>query len=364
MTAKRGDDTGRQKRGAIKWGGKNVIIGLAVRRLCGGFALAVVGCLGVQSAAANDFYAGKTISVGVGVPAGGGYDLYARTLTRHMGKHIPGEPKFVVRNVPGAGGVLLTNLIARSAPRDGTEIATADPGILTQARLGLIEQLDASGLTWIGAMNREVSICVAWHTSGVTTFDQLRDRELLVGTTGVGNNLSSFEQPLVNLLGVKLRVIRGYDGANSLDAAMEREETQGRCGISWSSFKIRSAALLRDKKVAVLVQIGREKHPDLTDIPIVHDFAKSAEDKAVLDFLLTAQSMGRPYFAPPELPADRVQILRTGFNKTMGDPAMIADAEKQRMEIQLVTGEQVADLLKGLYAAPPELVERATAAIR
>jgi tripartite-type tricarboxylate transporter receptor subunit TctC len=311
-----------------------------------------------------DFYKGKTVTLTIGTDAGGGYDQYARTLARHMGKHIPGQPKFIAKNMPGAGGLMATNRIYKIAPKDGTEIGTAHRGIPIMPLLGQVEDLDASKFTWIGSMNQEISVCYSWYTSPVKTFQDLMTKELVVGTTGKGADLSSFEQPLINLLGAKLKVIHGYEGGQNIDRAVEQGEIQGRCGVSWSSMKARNTQWIRDKKINILVQLGIGKHEDLPNVPTAQEFAKSPDDKVILDLLLTPQLIGRPYFGPPGVPADRAKALREAFNATLEDPDLLADAKKQKLEVELVTGEKIESLIKQAYSAPKAVIAKAREAIK
>jgi tripartite-type tricarboxylate transporter receptor subunit TctC len=324
--------------------------------------LTASGSASAQSVA--DFYKGKTVTLTIGTDAGGGYDQYARTLARYMGKHIPGQPNFIAKNMPGAGGLVATNRIYAIAPKDGTEFGTAHRGIPIMPLLGQADNFDASKFIWIGSMNQEVAVCYSWHTSPVKTFQDLMSKQLIVGTTGKGADLSSFEQPLINLLGAKLKVIHGYEGGQNIDRAVEQGEIQGRCGVSWSSMLARNTQWLRDKKINILVQLGIGKHEDLPNVPTAQDFAKSPEDKVILDLLLTPQLIGRPYFGPPGMPADRAQALRDAFNATLQDPELLAEAAKQKLEIELVKGEQIEKLINQAYSAPPAVIAKAREAIK
>ncbi len=311
-----------------------------------------------------DFYKGKTVTMTIGTDAGGGYDQYARTLARYLGRHIPGQPNLVAKNVPGAGGLMATNRIFAVAPKDGTEIGTVHRGIAIMPLLGQADNFDASKFVWLGSMNQETAICYAWHTSPVKTFADLQKTELIVGTTGKGADLSSFEQPLINILGAKLKVIHGYEGGQNIDRAVEQGEIQGRCGVSWSSMKARNTQWLNDKKVTLLIQLGIGVHEDLKNVPTAQELASTPEDKIILDLLLTPQLMGRPFFAPPGLPPDRAQALRVAFNSALKDPELLREADKQKLDIELVTGEQLEKLISQAYAAPKPVIERARLAIQ
>jgi tripartite-type tricarboxylate transporter receptor subunit TctC len=230
--------------------------------------------------------------------------------------------------------------------------------------LGQADGFDPSKFGWIGNLNKETAVCVAWHTSPVKTFEDLRHRQMIVGTTGKGADLSSFEQPLINLLGAKLKVIRGYDGGTQVDLAMERGEIEGRCGISWSSMKLRNADWLSGNKVVILVQLGFERHPDLPNVPLVQEFAASEDDRKILNLLLAPQDIGRAYFAPQDLPKERLNTLRAAFDATLKDDAFLADTKNQKMQIDPVPGEALQKMLQEIYATPPTLIARARKAVQ
>lgn len=337
--------------------------------LAGAVALGAVSLIAVGNAEAQsaaDFYKGKTLSVLIGNAPGGGYDRYARTLAAHIGNHLPGKPNVIAKNMPGAGGLKVTLHMYTVAPKDGTEIASAHRGIPLYPLLGEADGFDPSKFGWIGNLNKETAVCVSWHTSPVKQFKDVLGggKQLIVGTTGKGANLSSFEQPLINILGADLKVIRGYEGGKTLDLAMERGEIEGRCGLSWSSMKLRNAAWLAEKKVNILVQLGFERHPDIPDVPLVQELAKSEEDRKILNLLLAPQNIGRPYFAPPGLPAERLAALRAAFDAMVKDRAFLDEAKKQRMELDPVSGEALQKMLVEIYETPPALVARAREAVK
>lgn len=338
------------------------------RIIAGTFAMGTavfMTALVAHADAAADFYKGKTVTVYIGNAPGGGYDRYARTLAAHIGAHIPGKPNVMPKNMPGAGGLKLTRHMYTVAPKDGTAIASAHRGIPLYPLLGQADGFDPSKFGWIGNLNKETAVCVSWHTSGVTSFKEIMaGKQLIVGTTGKGADLSSFEQPLINLLGAKLKVIRGYEGGKNLDLAVERGEIQGRCGMSWSSMKLRNADWLKEKKVNILVQLGFERHPDISNVPLVQELAKTADDRKVLNLLLAPQNIGRPFFAPPGVPADRLAALRAAFDAMVKDPGFQADAKKQRMEINPVSGKALQDMLVEIYSTPAALVTRARQAVK
>jgi tripartite-type tricarboxylate transporter receptor subunit TctC len=322
--------------------------------------IALVASAQAQSPA--EFYKGKTVELYIGYSVGGGYDVYARMVARHMGKHIPGSPNVVPKNMEGAGSLRLTNWLYNVAPKDGTVFATIGRGTAFNPLLGLPgSQFDGPKFTWIGSANDEVSICASWHTTGVTRFEDLQSKEIPVGGTGVSDDTVQFPKVLNAVLGTKMKIVSGYPGGNDAVLAMERGEVHGRCGWSWSSVKATHKSWIDDKKVNVMIQLALEKHPDLPDVPLVTDLAKTDEQKQILKLIFARQVMGRPFVAPPGLPQDRVDALRKAFMDTMKDAEFQAAANKAKMEITPVTGEKVETLVKGLYATPKEISNKAAA---
>ena len=296
-----------------------------------------------------EFYKGKTITVIIGLSAGGGYDIYARLLARHMGNHIPGNPGFVPRNMTGAGGLVATNHLYNVAPKDGTMIGAPQRGVPFEPLTGGAEakaMFDPLKFNWIGSSNAETSVAVAWHTTGINTYQDMFQKEIVFAGTGAGTESVVLPYVLANVLGFKVKVIAGYPGGSEMDLAMERGEVGGRGTYSWSSFKARRMDWLRDKQVAILYQQALEKHPDLPNVPLAIDLAKNDEDRQVLELAMIPLLFGRPYAAPPGVPMDRVNALRKAFDQTMTDPAFMADAEKGKLEIEPVSGVKMEELLK------------------
>ena len=323
----------------------------------------MVGALAITPALAQsvaDFYKGKTITVYVGYSPGGGYDTYARTLARHIGKHIPGEPTVIVKNRPGAGSLLLTNELYNVLPKDGSVIGIVGRGMPMEPLFGNDKaKFEPAKFNWIGSTNNEVSVCVAWHTSPIKKWEDLLTTEMIVGGTGEGADTDTFPKVMNNVLGTKLKLITGYPGGNDILLAMERGEVDGRCGYSWSSAKSRKADWLKEGKMTVLIQMSTEKHPDMPDVPLIMDLATNDADRAALRLIYARQEFGRPFLAPPDVPADRVKALQAAFMATMEDPDFIADAAKQNLELAPVSGQRVAELIAAVYATPAEVVQRA-----
>jgi tripartite-type tricarboxylate transporter receptor subunit TctC len=309
------------------------------------------------------FYAGKSIELLIGYSPGGGYDTYARTVARHLGKHIPGNPNIVPKNMPGAGSLKLTNYLSNVAAKDGTVFGIIGRGIAMEPLLGGQGiQFDAKKLNWIGSANNEVSICVSWHTSGVKTWDDLLRKELIVGGTGSGADTDTFPLVLKNVFGAKIKLISGYPGGNDILLAMERGEVGGRCGWSWSSVKAKRSAWVKDGKVNILLQMSLAKHNDIPKVPLVMDLAETDEQRQILKLIFARQVMGRPFVAPPSVPEARVAAVRKAFTDTMNDPEFLAEAKKAKLEINPVSGQEIDALIKDIYAAPKEIAAKAAVA--
>lgn len=328
-------------------------------------ALAIVGLMtvGAQAKSVKDFYRGKRITLYVGYSPGGGYDRYSRTLARHMGRHIPGQPRIIVKNRPGAGSMILTNDLYNSLPADGTVMADIGRGLPQEPLFGTKEaKYDSTKFTWIGSMNNEVSICASWYKSKIKTIDDMLTKPFVVGGVGPGSDTDTFPTAINNVLGSQMRLVTGFPGGNDINFAIERGELEGRCGWSWSSVKSTRAKWLKEKKIHVLVQMSTEKHPDMPDVPFILDLAKTANQRATLAFIFARQAWGRPFLAPPNVPADRAKALQDAFMATMKDPKFLADAKKQKLEISPLSGPRVAELIKEMYATPKNIIQLATIA--
>ena len=331
------------------------------------FALAasIFAATAVAPAAAQtpeEFFRGKTLTFIIGYGAGSGYDLYARLLARHYGKLIPGAPTIVSQNMPGAGSVQAANFLYEIAPKDGTHFGMIGRGTPMTPLLGGrgARFKDDKSFTWIGSLNNEVSVCAAWHTSGVKTIQDAMTRELTTSATSLGaDDTTVFPSVLNAMIGTKFKWITGYPGGAAMNLAMERGEAHGRCGWSWSSVKSTQANWLKEDKISILLQLSLDKHPDLPNVPSIMDFAKSEEQKRVLELIFARQVMGRPVLAPPGVPADRVKALRDAFDATMKDPGFLADADKGKWEINPVKGEDIEKLMARIYATPKAIVARA-----
>ena len=332
-----------------------------VRRLAAAATMMVLATSVAGAQTPAEFYKGKTLEFYIGYSVGGGYDLYARVLARHIGKHIPGNPTVVPKNMEGAGSLRLANWLYRVGAKDGSVIGTIGRGTAFDPLLGAPgAQFDGTKFTWLGSANNEVSVCVSWNaTSGITKFEDLLTKEMTVGGTGISADTDQFPRIINGVLGTKMRIVSGYPGGNDVVLAMERGEVKGRCGWSWSSVKSTHHAWLDEHKMTVLTQLALEKHPDLPDVPLIIDLAKTDEQKQILKLIFARQVMGRPYLAPPGIPADRAEALRKAFMETMADKDFLADAEKAQLEITPVNGEHLQTLVTEIYATPPEVAKKA-----
>jgi len=313
-----------------------------------------------------DFYAGKTIQVLIGFSPGGGYDLYGRVIARHMGRHIPGNPKLVPQNMPGAGSLKAVNYLYGVAPKDGTALAHFAPGVLFEPLLGHAEgaQFDATKFTWLGSASREASVCAFIASAGIKSWADMRSKPTIIGASGGGAESDVFPTVLRNMFHLPLKIVTGYPGGTEITLAMERHEVDGRCGWSWTSLLSRSKALLDSHQLDVVLQIALQKTKDLPDVPLIVDVTDNAEQKAALKLIVARQSIARPFAAPPGIPAERARALREAFAATLADPEFIADAKSQSLDIEAVQGAEVEALIREVYASSPQAVQLATAALR
>ena len=270
-----------------------------------------------------------------------------------MTRFIPGNPAIVPKNMPGAGSLVLANWLYNVAARDGTAFGTIGRGTAFDPLLGSTKaQFDADKFNWIGSMNDEVSVCVAWHTSGIATLEQVMQKELTVGGTGPAADTDQFPKVLNATIHTKFKIIAGYPGGNDIDLAMERGEVMGRCGWSWSSVIATHKQWFDEKKINVLVQLSLNKHGDLPNVPLIMDFAKTDEERQIFKLVFSRQSMGRLFVAPSGLAADRTAALRKAFMDTMKDPGFLAEAEKMKLEINPVSGDAVQKIMQEVYQTP------------
>jgi tripartite-type tricarboxylate transporter receptor subunit TctC len=329
-----------------------------------GILLALCGVFAASSAIAQnktaEFYkANDTIRLVVGSEPGGGYDAYARLLAKHLGKHIPGNPNIVVQNMPGAGGIVAANWIYNIAPKDGTAIGQTQRLVPIKQIMGEPgPQFETAKFNWLGSLASEVTTCLAWKAStDVKTLEDLKKKEVIIGGSGP-NDTETVPAILNNVLGTKFKIISGYPSSTAITLAMERGEVQAVCS-SWSSLKTRNAHWFQgDPKVNILVQASTKKHPELPNVPLALDHAKNPEDKALLELNDARLAVGRPFMLPPGVPADRVKALRTAFDKMVKDKEFLADAKKEKRELDVVSGEEMQELFARLAKTPKPLIQR------
>jgi tripartite-type tricarboxylate transporter receptor subunit TctC len=333
--------------------------------LCVGLALAFAPMFvhPARAQSVEEFYRGKTINLVIGFSVGGGYDLYARHLARHMSKHIPGKPTIVPQNMAGAGSLRAANFLYTAAPKDGTAFGTFSRTTGINPLLESGATFDGTKFAWLGSVTDDVSTCVTWHTSQVKTWGDFLEKETMLGGQGPSSEPDIFARLYKNVFGAKVKLVAGYPGTNEIALAMERGEVEGLCGLSWSTIKTRHAQWLKDKKINVIVQSSFRKQPDIGDVPLVMDLTKDTEKLQILKLILAAQEMARPFAAPPGIPDDRKAALIAAFDATMKDPEYLADAQKLNIDVNPVSAKALDELLAELYATPKPVLEKAAAAI-
>jgi tripartite-type tricarboxylate transporter receptor subunit TctC len=325
-----------------------------------------VATLGAALSAEQNFYAGKTLQIVVGFTPGGGFDLYARALARHLGRHIPGNPTVVVQNMPGAGSLRAANYIYNAAATDGTMIAEFAPGVVIAPLLGIGEgaYFEAPKFAWLGSMAQDISICAFNKTAGIASWQDMQTKPATIGASDTGAESYVFPNMLRKLFNLPFKIFEGYPGSNEIILALQRHEVDGRCGWSWASLLSQNASLLDNQDIKVTLQLALKKDKALQDVPLVMDLTDDPLKKAVLKLVLSRQTIARPFAAPPAIPADRAQLLRQAFDDTMKDPAFLDDAKRLNLAIDPLPGADVEALLKEIYTSPRDVVELASQLIR
>jgi tripartite-type tricarboxylate transporter receptor subunit TctC len=330
-----------------------------VARLAAAIAsLALLACATARAETIEQFYKGRQLSLIVFSGPGSTYDFYARLLARHLGDHIPGKPSIIVQNLLGAGGLKTVDYLVKIAPRDGSVIGTIGRGLPFEPMLGKNEvRFDPLALTWLGSMNREVTLAMSWHTSKVKTFEDLKTTELLVPGTGAGADSEIIPLAINNLAGTKFKIIQGYRDTSEGALAMERGELDGLAYWSWSAIMAAHPDWVRDKKVNLLFHTGTEPIADAPQVPSIRNLVRDPIDRKAIELLLAREVLGRPFVAPPMLPPDRTAALRTAFEETLRDPEFRQDAERARLDTDLVTAKEADAILRNAAAAPPDVIE-------
>ncbi len=338
---------------------KETWVRLTLRTIVG--AVALIALTGANAQGSNQgleqHFRGKQIRLLIGSSAGGGYDTFARTIAAHWAKHIPGNPTFVPQNVPGPMSLPVANNLFSVALKDGTVIGAVNPQIVTEAILHPERaRFDARQFVWIGSALRETQVAIARADAPAQTYPEAVSREIIVG--GSGGSSNSYPALANAILGTKFKIVSGYPGTREANLAMERGEVQGIAGITWASVKATMGEALASRKVVVLGQYGLEKHPDLPHVPQVLSMTRSSEERAALMLLLATQEFGRPFIAPPGVPAEIGEALRSSFMKTLVDPEFQADAKRRALDIDPLSGLEVQAVVEQLYATAPETVNK------
>ena len=330
----------------------------SMARLAAASLIAATGLTGAARAQSETF--DKPLTISVAGTAGGGIDLLARALARHMGKYLQGAPNMVVQDMPGAGGIRAAGFLAEAAPRDGTAIGTFAGGPVIEPLIGARNPgYDMSKFTWVGAVSKDVGVCLSYGTTPFKTIEDLRDKQMIVAGTGAGSDSDTYPIILNEVLNTKIKLITGYLGTKETIMAIETGEAHGRCSVAYSALKMARPDWLRDKKINVIMQFGLEKSSELPDVPLVLDFVKNPEDRQLMELLMGTMAVARPFMAPPGVPEGRATALRRAFDKTMKDEGFLAEAKQLQLDVEPTAGEEAQKIVQAMYATPKAVVERA-----
>jgi tripartite-type tricarboxylate transporter receptor subunit TctC len=323
-------------------------------------ALASIAASPSRAEEVADFYKGKSIDLFIGFGPGGGYDTYSRVLARHFGKFVPGNPTITPQNMPGGGGLTVANFIYNKAPRGGTSLAMFGAFTGLEPLFGNDNaRFETGKFTWVGNMNIDIGACGVWRTSNIQSFDDMKDRQVIFGSSGKASTTSQHPLTMKNLLGIKTKVVVGYQGTKEINLAMRRGEVDGSCGLYLSSVMSEWNQDLTSGDLRIIIQFGRKNAPLFGDAVNIYDLLKTEEEKQIADIIFRQNEIGRPVVGTPEIPPDRVAALRAAFMQTMKDPAFLADAEKARIPIDPMTGEEVTQLFRSFYEVPASVIARA-----
>lgn len=319
----------------------------------------------VSAAGVEDFYKNKRVRVIISTSPGGGYDLYARFVSRHMAKFIPGKPRMVAQNMPGAGHRRAAQYLAFKAPRDGSVIATVSQG-LPFAQLVWPKKhkgIPTGQFIWIGNVNEGNNVLMLWHKSGIKTWKDLQKKQIVVAGTGAGSTSGQYPRAMNNILGTKMKIILGFQGGNQMNLAMERGEVDGRGSNAWASIKSITPQYLTNKQLVLPVQMGLKRAPDLPNVPLIWELGRNEAEVKVLKLMTMASRIGRPTLTPPGVPADRIAALRAAFDAAVSSKAFIAEAKKRKLEINPVSGIDVQKTVQEILSTPPDIANLARAAV-
>ncbi|MGE5537280.1 MAG: Bug family tripartite tricarboxylate transporter substrate binding protein [Gemmatimonas sp.] len=310
--------------------------------------------------APGDTFKGKELRILVGYATGGGYDNYARIVAPFLSRHLPGSPTVVVQNMPGGDGLAVANYMAQLAPRDGTAIALTNRNLAVAPLLGMIEpgnvRYDPKQFVWLANLNSEVSVLIVRDDAGVKTLDDARSRQVVVGATGLTANNAVYPYVANNVLGTRFKVVAGYPGTSHLLLALERREIDGIGGLAWSSLQVQRPDWIAGRKVIPIIQLGLTKVPELADVPLILDLAKSDKDRGALELVFAPEALGRPFFAAPQTPAGAAQQLRGAFAAAVQDEGFKAAAEKANLDVSFMDGATLDGIVQRLNASSPDVV--------
>ncbi len=323
--------------------------------------------LGVGATRADDvaeFYKGRQVSWILSADAGGGYAAYARAFAPYLADHIPGKPNIVIQHLPGGGGLRAMNHLYAAAPRDGATIGLVHSSVPFASLYGIRgAKFDPRPMGWIGSIATSRGVCVAWHTAQIATWQDLLDKEFIVGGSGAGSQMETIPALLNRLFGTRIKVISGYRGGNAIYLAMERGEVQGRCGGLVSSINATRPDWFAAGKVTVPIQVALKRNTQFPDVPAIAELARDERTRQILQLVLAPEDMDRPIVAPPGVPPERLAALRAAFHAAMNDPGFVAEAGRQHLDIEEVTGEQVAAIVARTFALSAEVVRAASEAM-
>jgi tripartite-type tricarboxylate transporter receptor subunit TctC len=330
----------------------------------GFLALTAVLSTSAHADSVTEFYKGKTVTLIAGYTAGGGFDLYARVIANYLGKHIPGQPRVVVQNMPGAGSLRAASHVYNVAPKDGSVISlTRAPVIAPLLGSAGGAAFDVTKFTWLGSGASDLTVCALLGNRKVNSMADAVAHPFTLGGLGPGSDEDMYTKILRKLLGVKAQLVSGYPGGAEMVLAVERGELDGRCGWAWSSIKISRPEWIADKRIKVLNVLALERSPELPDVPAIMEFVKAERHKQIFRFVLNASTLGRPFVAPPGIPEDRATALRQAFDDTMKDPAYIAEMTAKKLDVGPIAWQAIGSLLKDFYATPQDVVDETRAII-
>jgi len=330
-----------------------------------GAGLALGSVAPAKADAVSDFYKGKRLKFLIGFGTGGGYNLYSRHVARHLGRHIPGSPRFIAQNMPGAGSIRLTNYLYNKAPRDGTQMGMVSQAMpLSQLLKYKGFKADLSKFNWIGNASVSNGVTSAWHAKPFKTIDDVKKNEMVVPASGGRSTSTIIPRVLNAILGTKFKIIQGFNGAGQMNLAIERGEVDGRASNTMASWHATAPDWMEKKRLVHLVQYGLKSDPRITHVPLAHTLTTNKEDQAVLRILSSLPAIGRPIAAPPGVPADRVKALRAAFDATMKDAAYIAEAKKLKMELNPTGGVELAQMISKVMATPQSVIDKFKIAVK